>query len=355
LFLVFTSCFNQNTSTIRIPASSADSACTESVRALIPVNPIKSGLIKTGQNSLGMKIPNFSKFRSDMIEIRPSLDKFPDKYRSLNQGTEPTFKEAIEYFIESNNKLAVHIRSAKGHNSELDHYLEYSAANIDLTDTKINSARTYLTDRQNRRRLSENFNIKDSVQRTFFDSLGWTNYKGHLGELDVLLRLENLQAQSMYLTRAQLLNPKAQAVSNILATALEKKLRRITVSDIPSLKRKFPKVFKSKPGESNQIVLEKGIMFLETKELDLIIKKNNKYSVVEVKNYKRPIDHNDVKISSGSKKTILDQQLETIQTLEFLGLEDLFFPTVAFLRGVRPQAKSILEEEGISVLAKVIE
>jgi hypothetical protein len=350
------SCSNTDiTSSPRDPANSPSARdCRDSARAFMAANPTKSGPIRTGQNSLGMKIPNFESFRSDMLNKRPSLDKFTQKFKDAHGGQEPKVKDALDFFVSAHEDLARHIRSGKGHSEELDFYLEMSAAQIDLGDSKLAKVRSYKSEAEYSAILTKPFNLRDGSQRGFFDSLGWTNYKGHLGELDVLLRLENLQAQGVYLSRQNLLNSKSQEVNDLFAGALERKLQGLTANHMTELQVMYPKVFKNKDNLSNDEVLTRAKTFLETKEFDLIVKKHNRYSIVEVKNFKKPIGRSDVSVGHGGKKTIFDQQMETIQIIQFLGLEEKFYPTVAFLRGVRPEAKQILEENGISVLAEVV-
>jgi len=358
LFLItlYSCSSSQYNSGLRVPANSPDVRdCRDTVRAFIASNPTKSGPIRTGQNSLGMKIPNFENFRSDMLDKRPSLDKFTKKYKDAHGGENPKVVDALNFYVEAHEDLATHIRSGKGHSEELDLYLEMSASHIDVGESKLSKVRTYKSDAEYRSILNENFDLRNSEHRSLFDSLGWTNYKGHLGELDVLLRLENLQAQGVYLVRQNLLNSKSQEVNNLFASALERKLNGLTASNMTDLQVKYPKVFKNKGDLSNEEVLTRAKTFLETKEFDLIVKKHNRYSIVEVKNYKKPIGMSEVSSGGGHKKTIFDQQMETIQIIHFLGLEDKFFPTVAFLRGVRPEAKAKLEENGISVLAQVVQ
>ncbi|OUR94103.1 hypothetical protein A9Q84_17485 [Halobacteriovorax marinus] len=356
-FLLLSSCATSiHDYSHRDPASSANLRdCRDSARAFIAANPTKSGPIRTGENSLATKIPNFENFRSEMLNKRPSMDKFTKIYQDSHGGQSPKVKDALDFFVTAHQDLASHIRSGKGHSEELDHYLEMSAAHIDLGDSKLNKISAFRSDESMRDLFNTNFDLRKPEQRRIFDSLGWTNYKGHLGELDVLLRLGNLQAQGVYLVRQNLLNPKSQVVNDIFATALEQKLARLSVEQIPQLMQKYPKVFKNLDNLSNDEVLRRAKTFLETKEFDLIVKKHNRYSVVEVKNYKKPISRSEVSAGRGRNKTIFDQQLETIQIIRFLGLEETFFPTVAFLRGVTPEAKAILEREGISVLAEVVE
>lgn len=340
----------------RIVASINQNAdCREIARAFIASNPVKSGPILTGERSIGNKIPNFEQFRSDMLNKRPSLDKFAKRYAQAHNGQAPTVKDALNFFKQGHSDISDHIRSAKGINEELDLYLEMSAANIELSPSKLSKVNNYLTNSEYRDILSEPFSLSAAGQRPIFDSLGWTNYKGHIGELDVLLRLENLQAQGVYLKRMDLLNSKSQEVNNLLSSALESKLESISASDIPTLKRKFPKVFKDNGESSNEEILTKAKTFLDTKEFDIVVKKHGRYSIVEVKNYKHPISMSDMRVDSGNKKTILDQQLETIDIIKFLGLEDKVFPSVAFLRGVKRSAKNKLESHGISVLAEVVD
>ena len=329
--------------------------CRDVARAFIASNPVKSGPILTGQRSIGSKIPNFEQFRSEMLSKRPSLDKYAKKFADENNGQSPTVKDALNFYKQAHEDISTHIRSAKGINEELDLYLEMSAANIELSPSKLSKVNDYLTSSEYREILGTPFNLSGSGQRPLFDSLGWTNYKGHIGELDVLLRLEDLQAQGVYLKQMNLLNSKSQEVNDILATALDQKLASISVADIPTLKRKYPKVFKDNGQSSDEEILSKAKTFLDTKEFDIVVKKHGRYSIVEVKNYKHPISMSDMKIDSGNKKTILDQQLETVDIIKFLGLEDKFYPSVAFLRGVRRQAKDTLESHGISVLAEVVD
>lgn len=356
ILISLTSCSSTiSSNALRDPANTPSNRdCRDSVRAFIASNPTKSGPIRTGQHSLGMKIPNFENFRSDMLNKRPSLDKFRGKYMDSHGGAEPKVLDALNFYVDAHAELTSHIRSAKGHSEELDLYLEMSAAHLDIADSKLAKVAKYKTESEYRELLNTSFDIRNSEQRAIFDSLGWTNYKGHLGELDVLLRLENLQAQGVYLSRQNLLNSKSQEVNDLFASALERKLEGISASDMTQMQIKYPKVFKNNDDLSNEEVLSRAKTFLETKEFDLIVKKHNRYSIVEVKNYKKPIGLSEVSTGGGNKKTIFDQQLETIQIIHFLGLEDKFFPTVAFLRGVKPEAKAVLEENGISVLAEVI-
>jgi hypothetical protein len=329
--------------------------CRDVARAFMASNPVKSGPILSGERSIGSKIPNFEDFRSKLITKRPSLDKYAKRFADENSGRLPTVKEALEFYKQGHEDVVNHIRSAKGLNEELDLYLEMSAVNIELSPSKLEKVNDYLTNSDYREVLSKNFKMSDSSQRPLFDSLGWTNYKGHIGELDVLLRLENLQAQGVYLKQMNLLNSKSQEVNDILSSALERRLESISVGDIPNLKRKFPKVFKDNGESTDEQILSKAKTFLDTKEFDLIVKKHGRYSIVEVKNYKHPISMSDMRVDAGNKKTILDQQLETIDIIKFLGLEDKFYPSVAFLRGVRRDAREKLESHGISVLADVVD
>lgn len=353
-FSLYSCTSSSNFHSKRVPANAnGDSDCRDIARAFIQSNPVKSGPIVRGQNSLGSKISNFDEFRSTMLNKRPSLDNFKKKHAQA--GHNPTVKEALEFFRDAHADISAHIRSAMGSNNELDQYLELGAAQIELNPSKIEKLSNYLSDSQYREIINSPFDISESSQRQLFDSLGWTNYKGHLGELDVLLRLENLQAQGVYLKPQELLNPKAQEINNIVSRALESKLESINVSQIPELVRKYPKVFKDSGDISNEEILKKAKVFLETKEFDLVVKKHGRYSIVEVKNYKHAISMSDMRIDSGNKKTILDQQLETIDIIKFLGLETQIYPTVAFLRGVKPEAKAKLESYGVSVLAEVIE
>ncbi len=317
------------------------------------INPIKSGPIITGTESLGLKIPNFEKFRNDMLDMRPSLDNYAKRYKLQNNGQAASVESVLDFYVEAHAKLVAHIRSAKGHNHELDLYLEMSAAEIELTTSRLEKVKNIK--RENSSLITESFNMRNSHQRSLFDSLGWTNYKGHLGELDVLLRLENLQAQGVYLEKQVLINQKSQIINDILSNALEEKLNNISASDIPRLKEAFPKVFKSKNNDTNEEVFTKAKRFLKSKEFDLVIKKGSKYSIVEVKNYKHAIRKSDVRSGNAHKKTIFDQQMETIQIIKFLELDHMIFPTVAFLRGVTSEAKTVLENNGISVLAKVVD
>jgi hypothetical protein len=345
---------NIHTDSSRYPANAnVDSDCRDVARAFIQSNPVKSGPILRGQNSLASKISNFDQFRSDMLNKRPSLDKYKKKQQEL--GNNPTVKDAMIFFRDAHADITTHIRSAMGTNEELDQYLEMGASQIELNPSKLDKLSAYLSDSEYRDIMNSPFDISESSQRQLFDSLGWTNYKGHLGELDVLLRLENLQAQGVYLTKQELLNPKAQEVNNIVSRALESKLESVNVSQIPELKQKYPKVFKDSGDISDEEILRRAKTFLETKEFDLIVKKHGRYSIVEVKNYKHAISMSDMRVDSGNKKTILDQQLETIDIIKFLGLEDKLYPSVAFLRGVTPEAKAKLESHGISVLADVVD
>jgi len=357
LFLILSSCTTSKsiTSLRHLASTSEPFDCRDSFSALIPANPIKSGPIKTGANSLGSKIPNFEDFRDKMLSVRPSLDNFAKNYKLKNNGDAPSIKQALDFYVNAHNDLVRHIRSAKGQDDDLDLYLEMSASEIELSTNRLEKVKEIEFSLANENRLNEIFNLRDNAQKPLFDSLGWTNYKGHLGELDVLLRLENLQAQGVYLSRQEHLNPKTQVVNDIMATALERKFESISESDISFLKEKYPYVFKSNLDDTDNQVLIKAKRFLLSKEFDLVIKKHNKYSIVEVKNYKHAININDVKSGQRNKKTIFDQQMETIQILHFLELDDRFFPTVAFLRGVTSEAKEKLERNGISVLAKVVD
>ncbi|WP_127716162.1 hypothetical protein [Halobacteriovorax sp. HLS] len=357
LVTIATSCSSPSSYKLtRFPANlAADDDCYEVARAFIDSNPVKSGPILVGQRSLGTKIPSFDTFRSDMLNKRPSIDNFVKKYRADNNGQAPKLAQALVFFRDAHLDLTSHIRSAKGINDELDEYLEMSASHIELGPSKAAKLDGYIADDEFASLRNEAFDISDSNQRQLFDSLGWTNYKGHLGELDVLLRLEDLQAQSVYLTKTELLNPKSQEVNDLLSSALEQKLAALDISQIPDLKVKFPKVFKDSGDLSDEEILSKAKTFLETKEFDLIVKKHGRYSIVEVKNYKHPISMSDMRVDAGNKKTILDQQLETVQIIQFLGLDQKVFPSVAFLRGVKADAKAKLESHGISVLAEIVD
>lgn len=318
-------------------------------------NPTKSGPILTGANSLGMKISNFEEFRSQMLSKRPSIENFVKKYQQDNDGEMPTNLDVINFFATATEGLTTHIRSAKGIDERLDLYLELSAAEIELSPSKLEKISDYKSNNEFTELLKIKYDPRSSESRQFLDSLGWTNYKGHLGELDVLLRLENLQAQGVYLTHKELLDPNSQAVNDLLATKLDEKIAQVSIENIDSYIEKYPHIFKDNSELSKQDILKRGKVFLETKEFDLVIKKNNKYSLVEVKNYKHPVSMREASESNGNKKTILDQQLETIEILHFLGVEDQFFPTVAFLRGVTPEAREVFESKGISVLAEVVD
>ena len=326
--------------------------CKDSMNGFMQTNPTKSGPILTGQNSLASKIPEFEKFRSEMLSKRPSIDNFVKKFAEEHPGRKPSNLEVLDFFNNATEDLVLHIRSAKGIDERLDLYLELSASEIELAPNKIQKIAEYKADVE---LMKGEYNPRAEESAHILNSLGWTNYKGHLGELDVLLRLENLQAQGVYLARRELLDPKAQAINDLFAGKLEEKIAQVTIENLESYKTDFPHIFKSSDGMSDEEVLKRGKTFLETKEFDLVIKKHNKYSLVEVKNYKHPIGMKDASEGQGNKKTILDQQLETIDILRFLGVDKEFFPTVAFLRGVTPEARAVFESKGISVLAEVID
>ncbi|WP_372655338.1 hypothetical protein [Halobacteriovorax sp.] len=329
--------------------------CVDSINGFMRTNPTKSGPIITGENSLASRIPNFEDFRNQMLASRPSIENFVKKYKDANDQRVPTNLEVIDFFTDYSDKLATHIRSAKGHDERLDLYLEFSAAEIELSPSKLEKIASFKNDAEFRERIQLEYDPRSSDSRGLLDTLGWTNYKGHLGELDVLLRLENLQAQGVYLSRAELLDPKAQVINDMFSSKLEEKFAQVTLENLEEYKEKFPHIFKINEEIEAEEVLKRAHTFLKTKEFDLVVKKNNKYSLVEVKNYKHPIGVRDASEGGGNKKTILDQQLETIEILHFLGLEDTFFPTVAFLRGVTQEARDIFESKGISVLAQVVD
>lgn len=351
--LIFITSCSTNEITFRDIASLNDARnCNDSMNGFMQTNPTKSGPILTGQNSLASKIPEFENFRSEMLSKRPSIDNFLKKFEEEHPGRRPTNLEVLDFFSNATEDLALHIRSAKGIDERLDLYLELSAAEIELAPNKIEKIIEYKADIE---LMKGEYNPRAEESAHILNSLGWTNYKGHLGELDVLLRLENLQAQGVYLSRRELLDPKAQAINDLFADRLEENIAKVTVENIEEYKSEFPHIFKSSDGMSDEEVLKRGKTFLETKEFDLVIKKHNKYSLVEVKNYKHPIGLRDASEGQGNKKTILDQQLETLDILRFLGVEKEFFPTVAFLRGVTPEARAVFESKGITVLADVID
>ncbi|PIK15710.1 hypothetical protein [Halobacteriovorax sp. JY17] len=329
--------------------------CRDTINNFMSANPTKSGPIITGASSLGNKIPNFENFRSDMLLKRPSIDNFVKRFSVEHPDRKPTNLEVLNFFERASEDLAGHIRSAKGIDERLDFYLELSAAEIELAPSKLQKVAAYKSNAEFTALMKQTYDARTEDSAQIFNSLGWTNYKGHLGELDVLLRLENLQAQGVYLARRELLDPKAQAINDLFSSKLEEKIAEVTLQNIESYKEKYPHIFKVSENMSNEEILKRGKVFLETKEFDLVIKKNNKYSLVEVKNYKNPIGMRDASEGNGHKKTILDQQLETIEILHFLGVENEFFPTVAFLRGVTPEARAVFESKGISVLAEVID
>ncbi len=354
--LAFASSCSTNQVSERSIASIHDSRnCVDSINGFMRTNPTKSGPIITGVNSLASKIPNFDEFRDQMLSKRPSIDNFVKNYKDTHNGAIPTNLEVLDFYTDYSDRLATHIRSAKGIDERLDFFLEFSAAEIELSPSKLEKVANYKVDPEYTEMMKKAFDARSSDSRGFLDSLGWTNYKGHLGELDVLLRLENLQAQGVYLSRAELLDPKSQTINDIFSSKLEEKISQVTLENLEEFKEKFPHIFKENDELDAEEVIKRAHIFLKTKEFDLVVKKHNKYSLVEVKNYKHAIGLREASESNGNKKTILDQQLETIEILHFLGLEDTFFPTVAFLRGVTQEARDVFESKGISVLAEVVE
>ncbi|CBW26561.1 hypothetical exported protein [Halobacteriovorax marinus SJ] len=355
LLVLLFSCTHTSNSTRKIASEGDLRDCRDVVQGFIRGNPIKSGPILTGANSMGMKIPDFENFRSSMLNKRPSIENFTKKYKEQNQNRLPSNLEVINFYEQASADLVAHIRSAKGINERLDLYLELSAAEIELSPSKLEKIREFKTLAEFRDDLAKEYDPRNSDSKQFLEALGWTNYKGHLGELDVLLRLENLQAQGVYLTERELLDPLAQEVNTILSNAFTTKMALVNENNVATYIEKYPNIFKNVEGLTPEQAIAKAKNFLETKEFDLVIKKNNKFSFVEVKNYKEPISTREARVGAGHKKTILDQQLETLEIIQFLGLEDSFYPTVAFLRGVTPEAREVFESRGVSVLAEVID
>lgn len=351
--LLLTSSYSSASVNERIISSYSED-CLQSAKRFLRKNPIKSGPIQTDKDSLYSHIPDHESFRAKMLAIRPSVTNYTRDHKE-KYGKVPKFRDVLEFYIRANAALVAHIKSGIGSNKDLNTYLGQAARAIELPENTFSKYKQMYEHPEMKARLLEPFYISNDSQRKILSKFNWPQYKGDLGELDVALRLRHVVASTVFFKKMDIRHKGTSAFNKLLSDRVEEVFSSIKPEDIPELIKKYPRVFREKDDISNEEILRRSRVFIDGKEIDIVLKKGDKYILVEVKNYKNPIGSSDVKISAPGtkKKSILDQQIENIEILELLGLRDTVYPSVAFLRGVKPSALEILESYGISVLARV--
>jgi hypothetical protein len=316
---------------------------------------IYSGPIEIGNNAFAHDIEGFDSFIKRLHELRNQISSFNENFAAQNFGRLPTLRQTIDNFIQTHLDISNLLRNRKGSNEDLNYFLDSNADAIELKDEKISEYIEARRRPENQEALDSVYDPENAAQEEIFKPFGRTNFLGHIGELEVLLKVDNVHAQSMYFREVEYDHDKSIAINKLLSERLTNILDNLEEADIPSLTERFPHIFKKDDDVEDDEILRRAMNFLKSKEFDIISKQGNKYAIVEVKNYGSPISLDYLTPNENGGKTILSQQIELIEMLKLLELENKFFPVIALINGVTAPAREKLESYGITVLADVVE
>lgn len=324
--------------------------CVESMSAFSKAPTKNSYEIGYGENSLSKQFENYQEFRSQMLALRPSIENYLKEQESLGRRKKVTFSEITEFYFERHEKFIKHIESALGISEDIDRYL------LKLINGISMPARKYLAYeklQENPKLMKRRFNFNDPRQGSFIDSLGINVYKGEIGEFDVAMRMNQIVGHSFQVKHDYVDNAYLNNLKKIIEEAFKSAKKRVSSYSNRALTTKYPHVFKFDHRQTRKEFFEQTYDFIINKEFDLIRFVDGQYQILEVKNLKSPLRTYDL-FKGSKKKTPLDQSLEDLEILDFLGIQDRVQFSLVLMRGITTDALEILREKKISVITDVV-
>ncbi len=180
---------------------------------------------------------------------------------------------------------------------------------------------------------------------------------GEMGEIKAASRTQNLISHGRHFSNfGEEINPKSIRIAELITQKINFMKKRLQYSDIEEMVKKYPHIFHAtnRNGDALSIeeVLDQGIRWLQTKEIDII---NNdqigKMAWIEVKNYSHIIDMNTFTGHYPGGKSIQDQLRSYVEIVEFLELENVVNLKVRFEgAGSTREVDQLISSMGIEVI-----
>ena len=332
-------------------------SCDHIISQILTKEKIKFPVLKIQSESLAKLVPEYTTRMLEIEKLVPDPLKYV-KYYVGEYDRVPTNQEVIDYLLTANRMAIDRLKSFKGINRNIDHYvdiaIDFSVFSQRQIDRMVDYAENHEALMHQRFRINHRKN-KKIADSSFIISFQ-TRMQGAVGEFDVVMRLNGVRGQGIHF---KFVPNETHKSSRILSKLLEKRVKKVfteleTLDDkeLSKVFDNFPHIFRVSEGQSTSEIITRGREWIESKEIDVITKKDERYVVWEVKNYNDLVTMGTLEKGSNSRKSILDQQLELREILEFLGMNELFSQGIIFRRGVDLKAAKLLTDLGINVVGK---
>lgn len=300
------------------------------------------------------KIPEYEAKMEELEELIFTPKNFGrDHYRE--HGQNPTLRELIEKIIVGHRTLVLQIQKLGDAHPQVKYFVDETVKSLRFTDKEKANIQEFIG--QNRDLLDKRFNIgkatteEEKEMRRALEGI-WKNPYGDFGELKAAIHFQGVEAQNLHLRlhKIKAIGPQIEFHQNKIVdatTAAIEQLENASPEALARYRERFPAIFSGNRAEDLDAVKQ----WLESKEVDLITKgQNGRYYFIEVKNYDKPLDYETLMDGFKGKKSVMEQQIEMKEILEFLELDAFYSPAITLLKGVKPEAREALEGAGIMVV-----
>lgn len=298
--------------------------------------------------TLSSKIPEF-KSRIEAVENKMfTLKAFTNDFKKHNKRL-PTIREAIQKIIIGHHEIIRELKDIPQDDLEIKYYVFQT---IDSLEFGLREQENIVAFKNKHQGLLEKpLTLKDEDLVNKLENL-WKNPFGEYGKFIAAMNIPGVEAQNINLE----LNPKKGL--SLKAHKHQLKISQAKMSRFEEIKnfspdkwedmtKRFPSIFSDERKNDIKAV----ISWLKNKEIDLIIKiGENKYLMLEVPNTNQIFTLEELERNINGNKSIIKQQLETKEIIDFLNLKDTYTPAISFLKGIENDAAEKLRAEGITVL-----
>lgn len=301
--------------------------------------------------ALRERIPNFDQ-RMALVESKLFTPKsFANEFKQ-EHGRYPTVKKTVDHLVKEHKALIAAVKAlGEGleDDHELQHYIVQTVELLERSDREVSNINEFFTEYAHL--SSAVFDPKNGEIMQKMSWL-WKNPFGAYGELSTAMRFPGVEAMglSFRMDADKVMSNREVFHRDLIRKAVEDKVSLMegySNKQLAKLKKQYPHVLNFSTGrEFNRL---RSWFF--SKEIDLIVRRGDGvYYLMEVKNYSRKLTAEKIANDPHGGKSILDQQKELIEMIDFLEIGDQYSPAIHFLKGVDEEAETLLKEAGIKLI-----